>query len=250
MSMGALFQTWMDSPDSNARPPFDQLREELFRTTGYCVLRAFCSIEQSLELRRFWHRHPMKVEPKGYWPGRANYAMEGPATVQRYECMFWNPPEHALTYDVAWSALLFRNVVWGLQTHSNIFPFERFVCSYRLTRSDMGDPGVRPHRDTEDRDGLPHRIQVSVALSTTGMDFRGGGTRLRTRSGEVVNIHEAHQVQAGDLILFDQLLEHSVDPVLESDPSAPASGHWRLLMPDHPMLPSKPRRLPHWLQAR
>jgi hypothetical protein len=185
----------------------------------------------------------MVVGRKGYWPGRENYAMEGPPSVQRYECMFWNTPEHPLTYELAWSAMLLRNVVWRLPTYSNIFPFEQFACSYRPTRSDVGDPGVRPHRDTEYREELKHRIQVSVTLSSVGDDFTGGGTCLRTLSGDMVNIHEAHAVKAGDLILFDQLLEHSVSPVTASDISNPLSGHWRLLMPDHP-IGLQPSQLP------
>jgi len=246
--MSALFRTWIESADRARRPPFEELREQLFRTTGYCVVSGFCSVEDILEMRRFWHRHPMTAEPKGYWPGRANYAMEGSASVQRYECMFWNAPEHPLTYEIAWSALLLRNVVWGIPVYANVFPFDRFVCSYRVTRSDVGDHGVRAHRDTEDREELQHRIQVSVALSTVGEDFRGGGTRLCTRAGAFVNIHNANRVKAGDLILFDQLLEHSVDPVTESDSSNPISGHWRLLMPDHPIAARRAGRLPQALR--
>jgi hypothetical protein len=62
----------------------------------------------------------------------------------------------------------------------------------------------------------------------------------------MINVHEAHSVKAGDLILFDQLLEHSVDRVVHSDPANPLSGHWRLLMPDHPI---GPRRF-QWIGRR
>jgi hypothetical protein len=176
----------------------------------------------------------MPVAKKGYWLGRCNYAMEGPAAVQRYECMFWNAPEHRLTYELAFEALLLRNVVWNLPLYTDLLPFDGFACSYRPTRSDAGDSGVRAHRDLEFL-ALKNRIQVSVALSTLGSDFLGGGTRLQTRQGSVINIHEDEEVKAGDLLLFDQMLEHSVDPVTKSDPLDPVSGHWRLLMPDHPI---------------
>jgi hypothetical protein len=249
MTSSPSFRTWIQSHDPSVAPAFDELRRRLFDLDGYCVLRSFCSVEDTVAIRRFWHRYPLAVGPKGYWPGRTNYAMEGPATVQRYECMFWNPPEDPLTYELAWSALLLRNVIWNLPLHSNVFSFDRFACSYRPTRSDAGDPGVRAHRDTENRAELSHRVQVSVALSTLGADFLGGGTRIKTHSGRVINIHESETIAAGDLLLFDQLLEHSVDSVIESDPSNPLSGHWRLLMPEHPIGPAPPWRRARFLRG-
>jgi hypothetical protein len=76
-------------------------------------------------------------------------------------------------------------------------------------------------------------VQVSLALSTYGRDYRGGGTRFRTYDGRRVNLHEDERLAAGDLLLFNQANEHSVDPVTHSVPDDPLSGHWRILMPDH-----------------
>jgi len=212
----------------------ERLRLELFETSGYCVVRAFCSVQESREIRRFWHRHPMPYGEKGYWRARANYAMTRGGVVQRYECFFWNPPEHPLTYELAWSAHALRNVLTGSPLAASVLPFGGLATTYRPTRTDAGDAGIRLHLDRL-QPGQTHLIQVSLALSTQGTDYDGGGTRLRRDDGRLINVHDAERLAAGDLLLFNQALEHSVDPVLRSDPDDPLSGHWRMLMPDHPI---------------
>lgn len=230
--MASVFRTWMDPEAVRRRLEIADLREELLEQKGYCIVRGFCSTEETMDVRNFWNHYPLPPGPKGYWRGRGNYSMSVPC-IQRYECFFWNQPEHLLTYELAWSAQLLRNLLWRLPLHSHILPFEGFACSFRVTRTDAGDKGVPAHTDELYREDLKHRIQASLALSTLGLDFDGGGTRFRTREGNFLNIHGAEQVRAGDLVFFDQLLEHSVDPVERSRSEESTSGHWRMIMPDH-----------------
>lgn len=210
----------------------DQRRRELFEVSGYCVIRGFCEPEETERVRRFWHGYDMPFGVKGYWHGRANYRMHLEGLTERYECFFWNPPEDPLTYELAWSAQMVRNAIAGDPVYHHLTGFESIVATYRPTRTDAGDAGIVAHDDRE-HPTQTHRIQVSLALSTVGEDYAGGGTRLRLYDGTLVNIHERESLRAGDLLLFNQVNEHSVDPVTRSNPADPLSGHWRLIMPDH-----------------
>lgn len=226
--------------------------KELFSciaSQGYAIIKSFVSLSETIEIRKFWHRHSMPFGSKGYWRGRPNYAMHKTplslATrlglrhypkVQRYECFFWNPPEHELTAEVSLNCHILRNAVAQFPFAAHIYPSDGYAISYRPTRTDQGDSGVIRHND---KTGFArHAIQVSLLLSTPISDFEGGGTVIERPDGKFVNINREHSLAAGDLILFDQNLEHEVEPVKRSDPLDPLSGHWRILMPLHPVVES------------
>jgi len=216
---------------------------------GYAVIKGFVPLSVTIEIRKMWHRYSMPFGSKGYWRGRPNYAMHKTplplATrlglsrypkVQRYECFFWNPPEHELTAEVALNCQVLRNAVAQFPATAHIYPSDGYAISYRPTRTDQGDSGVIRHND---KTGFArHAIQVSLQLSTPISDFEGGGTVICRPDGKFVNIQREHSLVAGDLILFDQNLEHEVEPVTRSDPLDPLSGHWRILMPLHPFVES------------
>lgn len=216
---------------------------------GYAVIKAFVPLSVTIEIRKMWHRYSMPFGSKGYWRGRPNYAMHKTplplATalglshypkVQRYECFFWNPPEHELTAEVSLNCQILRNAVAQLPATTHIYSSDGYATSYRPTRTDQGDSGVIRHND---KTGFArYAIQVSLLLSTPISDFEGGGTVIERPDGKFVNINREHSLVAGDLILFDQNLDHEVEPVTRSDPLDPLSGHWRILMPLHPFVES------------
>jgi ubiquinone/menaquinone biosynthesis C-methylase UbiE len=213
---------------------------------GYVVIRGFCAEAETRDIRTFWHRYPMRFANKGYWIGRPDYALhrqpiraasgqeEWPKDL-KYECFFWNQPPHVTTYEVSWAANLLRNVVWGVPIHTHLLPLDGYATSYRPTRSDRGNVGMASHVD-ERLPGQPWLIQNSLVLSAMGTDYSGGGMWLTLKNGRRINVYETEALGPGDLLIWDQQLEHEVPPVTESDPDAPCSGAWRILMPTHPVV--------------
>jgi hypothetical protein len=222
------------------------LRRQLVEQ-GYCLIRAFCSLDDTRAIRRFWHRHRMAPGQKGYWVGRPNFAMHGrplrnPAGGPdiwgpdlRYECFFWNQPEHRVSYEVAWAANAMRNVLQGLPIHCHLLPLHGYASTYRLTRSDRGSAGVAIHVDTRDA-SQPVPIQNSLLLSRLGEDYEGGGMFLTLKDGRRLNLFESESMEPGDLLVWDQQLVHEVPPVTMSDPLDPLGGFWRMLMPVNPIV--------------
>lgn len=214
---------------------------------GYAVVRRFCSEADTVDLREFWHRHPMASGRKGYWHGRPDYALHVPpgrgdatgggvwSNDLRYECFFWNHPPHRTTYEIGWAANALRNAVWGLPIHTHLVPLDGYATSYRITRSDRGSGGVPSHADAR-LPGQPCLIQNSLLLSASGTDYGGGGMRLTLKDGRRINVIDAEAMQPGDLLIWDQQCEHEVPPVTQSDPDDPRSGSWRMLMPTHPVV--------------
>jgi ubiquinone/menaquinone biosynthesis C-methylase UbiE len=213
---------------------------------GYCLIRNFCSLEDTKAIRSFWHRHPMAPGKKGYWVGRSNFAMHGIPVrnaagtddwpkVLRYECFFWNQPEHRLSYEVAWAANAVRNALQGLPLQCHLLPLYGYASTYRITRSDRGGAGVALHVDKRDAT-QPVPIQNSLLLSRPGEDYEGGGMLLSVKDGRRLNIFEAEAMEPGDLLVWDQQLAHEVPPVIKSDPRSPCGGFWRMLMPVNPIV--------------
>ena len=84
--------------------------------------------------------------------------------------------------------------------------------------------------------GQPCLIQNSLVLSSPEKDYVGGGMLLTLKDGRRINVFEAERLGPGDLLIWDQQLEHEVPPVTESDPKNSCSGAWRILMPTHPVV--------------
>jgi hypothetical protein len=229
----------------NREWPIDRLRDDLGHK-GYAVIREFCSPGEAEEIKRFWHHHPMSHGDKGYWIGRADYAMHGAPRRSasgrdvwphdlRYECFFWNQPAHRLTYEVAWAANAIRNAVTGMPVHCFLLPLYGYAACYRPTRSDVGTPGVGFHVDQRDPN-QPRPVQNSILLSDPGQDYRGGGLVLTVRDGRRIEVFSSEDMHAGDLLIWDQRLGHEVPPVTASDPDSPCAGFWRILMPINPVV--------------
>ncbi len=221
------------------------LRSQLMER-GYCLIRKFCSLEDTRAIRHFWHRHRMTPGKKGYWIGRSNFALHGlsPRTAAggddwpkdlRYECFFWNQPEHRLSYEVAWAANAVRNALQGLPIYCHLLPLHGYASTYRVTRSDRGGAGVPSHVDKRDST-QPVPIQNSLLLSQVGEDYEGGGMLFSVKNGRRFNIFEAESIEPGDLLVWDQRLAHEVPPVTKSDPEDPYGGFWRMLMPVNPIV--------------
>lgn len=221
------------------------LRTQLLEQ-GYCLIRKFCSLEDTRVIRSFWHRHPMAPGQKGYWVGRQNFAMHR-VPVQtaaggddwpkdlRYECFFWNQPEHRLSYEVAWAANAVRNALQGLPIHCHLLPLHGYASTYRITRSDRGSAGVALHVDKRDS-SQPVPIQNSLLLSRPGEDYEGAGMLLTLKGGRRLNVFETESMEPGDLLVWNQQLAHEVPPVTKSDPQNPCGGFWRMLMPVNPVV--------------
>lgn len=240
-----LYQRILEEPAWHKIVDEGALRRVL-RDLGYVVIRGFCAETDTREIRAFWHRCPMHHAKKGYWTGRPDYALHQPPTRAdfgseewpkdlKYECFFWNQPPHVKTYEVSWAANVLRNVIWGMPIHTHLLPLDGYATTYRPTRSDQGNAGTALHVD-ERIPGQPWLIQNSLVLSAMGKDYAGGGMWLTLKNGRRVNVYETETLGPGDLLIWDQQLEHEIPPVAESDPEDPCSGAWRILMPTHPVV--------------
>ncbi len=219
-----------------------EVRNAVYSGDGYYVLRQFISPEHGLYIVQHWRKNKNVVcfgefkKSKLFFDGCPNYSIF-PDGRQAHFNFFWNSPNDSLTYDSAWRIQRLRNQVEGNPASDNYLPLSNAnlplqgmsddwssAVSFRVVGTTAGG-GIELHKDWEHD---PAKVQMSLVLSSFGLDYGRGGFLFRKRDGSIVNLSRELNLRSGDLLIFRYCMEHGVEPVMSD---ADQIGFWRLLFP-------------------
>ncbi|GEM_PF-6567617 len=243
---------------------FERARRELWEGSGVYVFRGLLRPELIEEAREFWSTFLARSRPRETWircAGSRNFRRDYVRgwrkgtrdALQRFNNFWWNPPDHDVTYDLAFHLHALRNRLCGQSpgVGLGLSPVHPGTC-FTINHYPPGASGIR-HRDRDQV--LP--IVFVLPLSFLGNHFSGGGLTVWDRSERPHRLDEKGDLRPGDVVFYHGLLPHSIEVI--DRPRLPQSIRWedprgRWVVVSHPQYfgpkPSRWRNALEMLRGR
>lgn len=209
-SYGAKMEDFLNPVDTDA------VRNGIL-SDGYVVAPGVVPVDRVNAMREHWlaaYSRDLAPTPLVWGPylGEPNGLCfdRGPThCLYRSYDYLWNPPQHAMTRDVALALNRVRNAIAEVDAREGeCLNADRYGI-YVTTSYYPAETGwLEPHHDQVDQRRHWHFI---VPLTFLGTDFAAGGLFLEDRSGKRVEVDA--QCEPGCVIFFDGSLRHGVDPI-------------------------------------
>lgn len=228
------------------------IRMDLYHSTGagFHIFRQFVPPTLVAHMRSVWPKAEMppgfQVLPAsdGYYPGCPNYYVRYPDGSLIFFNFLHATPLDETTQEVSVAVHMLRSRLSGRNAFQDLAG--RHAVSYRVTLNRNFEEWIAPHRDFMDWDRRwekgqydPSRLQATLFLSDTDVDYSGNGFFFQTNDGREVTLGKQVPIHSGDLLIWRYGNLHSVENVKCSDDQF---GFMRIIYPiydltDKPPLP-------------
>lgn len=190
---------------------------EAVKRDGYFIAKSLVPEATVREIREFWLAEYAKEQPEQvliwtpYYGEPSGILFDRSQTHRLFRSYdyLWNPPQHALTRELALSLSRLRNrVIETDERDGETFAVDHFA-TYVTTTYYPPDGGWL-HQHIDDVPGHLH-WHFQVPLTFRGTDYASGGLYYFDRAGNRVDVDGA--VAPGDVLFFDATQPHGVDPI-------------------------------------
>ena len=238
------------------------IRMDLYHSTGsgFHIFRQFIPPTLVSHIRSVWPkaemppRYQLLPASDAYYPGCPNYYVRYPDDSLIFFNFLHAPPLDETTQEVSVAVHMLRNRLSGRNAFQDLAGAQ--ALSYRVTLNRNFEEWIAPHRDFMDWDKRwekgqydPSRLQATLFLSDSGVDYAGMGFLFQTNDGREITLGHQIPLQSGDLLIWRYGNMHSVENV-KCTPDQ--FGFMRIIYPIYELKdkPPAPPRLSARLEAR
>ena len=234
------------------------IRMDLYHSSGsgFHIFRQFVPPVLVEHMRSVWPKAEMppgyQLLPgaNAYYPGCPNYYVRYPDNSVIFFNFLHAPPLDETTQEVSAAVHMLRSRLSGRNAFQDLSG--RRALSYRVTLNRNFEEWIAPHRDFMDWDRRwdkgqydPSRLQATLFLSNTGVDYSGNGFFFQTNDGREITLGKQVPINSGDLLIWRYGNLHSVENVKCSDDQF---GFMRIIYPIYDLVDKPPS--PPSLQTR